>query len=325
MSSFPLVRIQKASTPMLYLDTCAMINLARYEVGCCTDTHKESIGKLYDILKSLMAERRIFCAKGNQLEEMGMSGGREQGKDFLYRFENLELNAPFDIEQAELDIGYQAFINNVTQINIDSNLFLKENKCFSLPFTIHVDPVYNREKTQALKTVKDSTPVILNARKTQGEIEKDFESQLNLEKHADFLLFCHIQKNITQDFLNYHGMYLTILDRLGLTLDAPEHERFEAYDAYSQFLLSEHHHLLPYKHIEATLWAHVMQRQNKIKQGDHLDITWAAAYLPFVDFAVTDNDFCELLQSSGLAEQYKTKIYSLRTLDNLLQELEIIR
>ena len=310
---------------MLYLDTCAMINLARYEVGRCTDTHKELIGKLYDILKSLMGENRIFCVKGNQLEEMGMSSGREQGKDFLYRFENLELNSPFTIEQMELDIGYQAFINDATQINIGSNLFLKENKCFDLPLTIHIDPVYNKEKTQTLKESKNNTPAILNEKKIRGQIEKDFESQLDLEKQADFQLFCNMLRNITQEFPKYHGIYLTILKRIGITLDSPEQEWDEAFNAYSQFLLSEHHHLLPYKHIQATLWAHLMQRQNKIKQGDHLDVTWAAAYLPFVDFAVTDNDFCELLQNSGLAEQYKTKVYSLRTLDNLLQELSIIR
>ena len=67
-----------------------------------------------------------------------------------------------------------------------------------------------------------------------------------------------------------------------------------------------------------------MQRSNKIVRGDNLDITWAAAYLPFVDYAVTDHAFCELLYSSGLAELYGVKVYSLKTLKTLLDNLKCL-
>ena len=65
-----------------------------------------------------------------------------------------------------------------------------------------------------------------------------------------------------------------------------------------------------------------MQRSDKIKNGDNLDTIWAAAYLPFVHYAVTDNAFCSLLGSSGLAEHYDTKVFSHKTLRGLLEELE---
>jgi len=78
------------------------------------------------------------------------------------------------------------------------------------------------------------------------------------------------------------------------------------------------------KWIESVLWAHRMQRSNKIERGDNLDTVWAAAYLPFVDYTVTDNAFCELLQNSGLAKQYGTKVYSDKTLSSLLMDLKSI-
>ena len=85
--------------------------------------------------------------------------------------------------------------------------------------------------------------------------------------------------------------------------------------------MSVYHDALPFIWIRSNLWAHLMQHSNRIVQGDNLDVKWAAAYLPFVDYAVTDHTFCELLHSSGLAKQYGTKVYSFRTLNELLDEL----
>ncbi len=73
--------------------------------------------------------------------------------------------------------------------------------------------------------------------------------------------------------------------------------------------------------IRSVLFAKLIQRPNKVKPSDNLDITWASAYLPFVDYAVTDKAFCDLLKSSGLANQYNTKIYDMISLPLLLNEL----
>ena len=99
-------------------------------------------------------------------------------------------------------------------------------------------------------------------------------------------------------------------------------ERMLALCLHSCFLLSWHHHLLPYIWIEASLWAHLIQRPNQIKHGDNLDVQWAAAYLPFMDYIVADNDFCSLLHNSGLAQQYGVNAYCPRTLTTLLHTLE---
>ena len=78
---------------------------------------------------------------------------------------------------------------------------------------------------------------------------------------------------------------------------------------------------MPYIWVGSVLFSHIMQRANKVKQGDNLDIKWASAYLPFVDYAVTDNNFCDLLNQSGLSEQYGTKVFCFKTLDELLKNL----
>jgi len=45
---------------------------------------------------------------------------------------------------------------------------------------------------------------------------------------------------------------------------------------------------------------------------------------PLSEETVYFNAFCKLLDSSGLAEQYKTKVYSMETLGQLIEELKNI-
>ena len=52
-----------------------------------------------------------------------------------------------------------------------------------------------------------------------------------------------------------------------------------------------------------------------------MDIKWAAAYLPFIDYAITDSAFCNLLNTSGIAQLYNTKVYSVRTLQDFMSDV----
>ena len=85
--------------------------------------------------------------------------------------------------------------------------------------------------------------------------------------------------------------------------------------------MSPYHDALPYIWIRANLWSRLMHREKAVLHSDNLDIQWAAAYLPFVDYVVTDNACCRLLQESGLTELYGAKVYSFKGLGNLLDEL----
>lgn len=58
------------------------------------------------------------------------------------------------------------------------------------------------------------------------------------------------------------------------------------------------------------------------KELDVMDDIWAAAYLPFTDYAITYNDFCTLLQSAGLASQYGVQVYSMSTTNDIIKGLK---
>ena len=326
VSISPEVRIQKNSIPIIYLDSCILIELARYASGQSSNAYKREIGELYDVLISLMRQKRILCPSGNQLQEMGVSKGREMAKNFLFRFTNAELYNPCLVEETEMDLGYQAYIARTNSLDFNCSLVLKEKRSSDFPFVVHVSPIYSRDQLEKLKQEKLNGIAILNEMKKNGSIAANYETQLKNELESDFYFFLRSMENYNNSFeafVRYSDQLAMVYKRTGIYVeDLSDSRILDAVDKHNRFLLSEYHHKLPYKWIEAVLWTHRMQRPNKIVQGDNMDTVWAAAYLPFVDYVVTDNAFCALLKQSDLAELYKAKVYCFKTLDSLLEDLK---
>ena len=158
----PEIYVKGKTIPTIYLDSCAMIELARYENGKCTDAHKHEIGELYDVLPSLMREKKIICPMGNQLQEMGMTQEKEPAKRFLYRFTNAEMFHPDVIQYKQMKLGYRAFTNGDQAMVFDRSTAFKEDKYTLSPFVIHVAPVYTPEKAATLRQEKFHMVDILN-------------------------------------------------------------------------------------------------------------------------------------------------------------------
>lgn len=322
---YPNIKVTKSEIPTIYLDTCTMIELSRHKKGICTDAYRQEIGELYDVLTLLMRNRKVHCVLGNQLQEMGISKGRAPSRDFLFGFTNLELQHPYLIEKAQLDLGYRAYTEHCPSLELDIGMITEHDPQPDSQFIIRVAPVYKQEKLQKEKETKLNTVAKLNDMKESGRVEKDYAAQLETEYKADLQVFLHTLEHANDSIASLSSYFDTlrlVYKRAGVPLTASDQERLCAVDTHNHFLLSSYHHKLPYKHIEAVLWATRMQRSDKIKKGDNLDTTWAAAYLPFVHYAVTDNAFCALLQSSGLAEYYGTKVFSHKSLHNLLEDLK---
>ena len=178
----------------------------------------------------------------------------------------------------------------------------------------------SKEQTEAYKQNKQNLAATLNETKCFGKTAENYAAQLKLELDADNYVFQYNLNHCTDSPENYTNM----LDTLGFVYSCvgTDPTNTSAIEGYKRFLDSLYHHNLPYVWIQSVLFAHIMQRQNKISQSDYADIKWASAYLPFVDYAVTDIAFCNLLNKSGLAELYGTKVHCLKTLGDLFKEIE---
>lgn len=323
----PSVKIERNKKPCIYLDTNAMIHLSKHALGIGTDTHKQKIGELYDTLTVLMHENRILCPLGNQMQEMGMTAKRKTARLFLYRFTNCELLHPDLIFTAQMQAGYRAFSNTEASINLGIHTAFEQNKYPDSQFVIHADPVYSPEKAKGLREEKNNIAAVLNAMKANGEIKANFTEQLRAELESEYISFLSAlaepmaSEKACMHYLEEIGKFHRITGS-SPTTDAEQHLNHLA--SYTAFLMSPYHDVLPYIWIRANLWSRLMHREKAIIHSDNLDIQWAAAYLPFVDYAVTDDACCRLLQDSGMAELYGTKVYTFKTFSSLLTELKHI-
>ncbi len=112
----PEIYIKKLGIPVIYLDTCILIELSRYKNNCCTNERKDEIGKLYNILTDLMKNNKILCPLGNQMEEMGITKKRSNARVFLNTFTNSKLYFPEEIYNRQLDVGNNSYIEQKTNI-----------------------------------------------------------------------------------------------------------------------------------------------------------------------------------------------------------------
>ena len=302
-----------------------MIELAKHELGTCMNAHKQKIGELYDMLTALMRENRILCPLGNQMQEMGMTSKRKTARLFLYRFTNCELLHPDLIFTAQMQAGYRAFSNAEASINLGIHTAFKQSNYPNSQFVIHADPVYSPEKAKDLRKEKNNIAAVLNTMKAKGEIKANFKEQLRAELESEYISFLSglaeptASEKACMRYLEEIGKFHRIT---GFSSTTDIEQQFNHLASYMEFLTSPYHDALPYIWIRANLWSHLMHREKTVKHSDNLDIQWASAYLPFVNYAVTDDAYCRLLQDSGLAELYGTKVYFFKTLSSLLTDLE---
>lgn len=313
----PKITIQKNDIPILYLDTNIMILLAQYEKGEYRGEYPKDIADLYEVLSAAIKENRIICPIGNQLEEMGMSAGRERAKKFLYTFTNAELSIPEKICRLQMKAGYASFSKGQGEICFCCSDVLEDIFTSDL-FKICVAPVYGKEKVECLCDKKENLTSLLNFAKDASDKECILEKQKVAEFESDYTMLHSILNGTYNSQENLDKLLWLggeILANTGKLLCD------EVVEEYSRFLKSMHHHKLPYVWVRSYLWALRMQRQNKIKRGDVLDTLWVSAYFPYVNYAVTDNDCCALIKEAGLDNRYNTEVFSMKTLKDLVSIL----
>lgn len=321
------VQMLKLASPSIYLDTNIVILMIKYCKGKCEDAHKDEIGKLYELLCDLMRDKKIFCPLGNQLKEIKTSEDNVDGMEFMFDFTKVELLMPEEIEKIEVDMFYDAFSDNKQCIQmVDIQGYEQEDILIDF---LDRAGWWQREKYKQERGAMRDVANGLNEAKRNGKIAEDFDELLRTEQEAYDELFKKAILNppepgnaSMEDMLKYLRTMAEFMTRVGLTPYSTDEEKRNKVLKYHEFLLSDYHKAVPYRKIESTLWAYRMHKDKKICGSDHLDTVWAAAYLPFVTHAFTDNAFCDLLEESGIAEMYNTKVYSMKTIDKLIEELQ---
>lgn len=159
----PIVEVSKYSTPIIYLDTCLLIEFSKYKNGRCDNTYKKDIADLYELLISLMKSNRIVCVLGNQMIEMGSTQNREGARNFLREFTNASFVEPFEIEDMQIHYGYDAFINGKNKIKFSSaDIFERPHDFRGSIIKAYTAFIYTPQKAKKLRQGKEKLAFSLN-------------------------------------------------------------------------------------------------------------------------------------------------------------------
>ena len=253
------------------------------------------------------------------MQEIGLFEGRKECRQFYYEFLRPSLRNPDDIALSQKRISYEAFKTNKRTIILNA-IEAFESEPYESGFIIDISVRHDTSTAKTWPKYKQCIVESLNRGKENNLFCQDFDTQLQEELNSDFQLFnnlahsCCFKEEYFPLFLTSYSEYLSV------TMDGSPTNQ-SVVENYLSFLKSQYHHSLPYIWIQSNLWALYVTRPNKIKSGDYLDIKWASAYLPFVDYAITDNAFCEAIKNLKLDNYCKTQVYSLQTIDDLVNAM----
>jgi len=81
---------------------------------------------------------------------------------------------------------------------------------------------------------------------------------------------------------------------------------------------------LPIVDVACRLGADLMVNPPIVKSGDGMDIQHMATVIPVAHHVVVDRAMADRCERLNLPKKYRTKVYSARTLDDLIAELETL-
>jgi hypothetical protein len=98
----------------------------------------------------------------------------------------------------------------------------------------------------------------------------------------------------------------------------------EAVSALYSFMRSNYYGELPIVDVACRLSADLVVNPPPVKSGDGMDIQHMATVIPLAQYVVVDRAMADRCERLKLPEKYRTKVYSSRTIDELIAELEVL-
>lgn len=318
----PVVDIKKSKVPIVFLDSNIFIEMKRAIDGNCHTLYASQLIELHDLLIELMRRELIICPVGSQQDEIGVSKKRQGVEEFLQRFTNAEILTPYEIKQLQLDAFYNAFKNSIPTIELSSEKVLKEEHSIS-GLKIRVISYSSADVLNAKKESKDRTVELVNELRSSGRASKVFEKQFSIELTAEQQVIneaLRMATSTTEDILTSINILAPIFSRIDSFPSSPDFvETFSGY-LYG-FLPSLYLTRIPYIIIASSINAYKLCSDTKLLGSDAQDIDNAAAYLPYVDYFVTDTSLRNTIKRLGIDKLCNTNIYAMRDFSQLLLDL----
>lgn len=324
--------VTKNSIPLVWLDSNMIIALGKVRAGKDTTSH---IAALHEVLKRKTQQGKLIVVEHEQRDELGSSKPANTVLSAL----SLGINTNHGLIQQRQDVaGVKAFINQDSQKNFgvkdffytDPNTEAAESR--NQQFIISVRMPRTEAYKQDDKASRIEMSTLINATRQSNlslkHLSKQalYEQHLANERHAlrkaltkaiDYLVA--VQNNqIPYDPSTYNKNYDVFSSfSLAWNLGGSKSD----IDAMLNFYDSPYYWELPFHDVWIDLYSRRLTGVNgggEIKQSDIKDITNIASMLPICHAVTLDRAMATLVEQSGLAAKYSTRIFSNRNITELL-------
>lgn len=344
------VNIKKSSIPIIWLDTNILIELKNHENGWIREASKKQkpgivkrfvsfvrgltpkenlerkrIAKLYNTLTRKIDERKLICPEGIQSDEYDI------GDDNTFEVQadlarGIKFKIPHKIIMTQIAHAIQLFHNRdgqmvvayVDAFKIDP---VQQIKAKGMIISVHFPETEMDHTREKRKNTLQSWKQIKQDARARGIT---FEQQLEIE-YAGFPYSLDApisQWLISQnagataslwEWLDFQAAFDTLLEIHSHTGSSTESKRF---------FVSEEYKAVPFIDIHSRLCADLMTSEANLWESDLRDLYQLSIVIPYCDFVMTDKARKNQLRRLGIDKKYRTAIYSLQDVDDLVLELE---
>lgn len=324
----PVVSSKKPQLPTLWVDTFVGLGLAK-------DKSDPRLQHLKDIAWKLVRDGKLLCPQADQEEEYH---GTRMYEAATREFESLSLGIRFRHRQGILD----------HQVALAMRAFLGNASTFTIPLDtyFHEDPVKKLTATRGERFfISVRMPVLDELQPRRESAKAEGREQLEaLRKH----LVAEGQTYDQQFAVEQKG-YVDVMVEMAAKLetwfnsdstDAWKFLGFQSYLLYRhlwkdlggkptglpglcEFFRSSYFGNLPLSRISSQLYADILtDKEREVQPSDSMDIQFLSAAIPACHYVLTDKNMENRIRRRNIAQEWGTQVFSLRTSDGLLAELE---
>ncbi len=321
------VKIIKSEIPILFLDSNILIELNKINNGSSTIKYQRELKILSQMLFDLTQCDKLMVPIADQELEIDYRKNKNNNIEILFKLSNgNKFQNSLIIEREQKEKLFEAFTQGKKEVSIhytggfsdiDKKSFERKTFIKGIINLLGTNIIDELRKEKQIRTVE-----LIEYQKTIDKKETFKEHLVKEFLHEGLFLNKKVIEKITkgerlsQNENNYWNEFVYFARKYQLKGDLTE-QIIE----YCNFQIGFYWFAIPFIDIERNMNTYISLFQ-KFEPGDYVDIVNASRFLPYCNYYITDNKMCRILKELEIDKRYNVKIYSLKTINDLIDELK---
>jgi len=306
--------INKVSKPIVFVDSCIAINLIKTAFG--KKGADLRFQRLLEIMCQRISEKKIIVPYGAIDDEIAGTEAKINNARFMFLLSRgFKWKSPSLVKALEKKKAFECFKKSeMPSYSIDDALDFKSDP------SVFESWINSSELLKKLSEKKKNKTEALNKLKQTSPETSNYEIARFRERTYELGLLMQLYEKRKKD-QPFDERDNKFLKREVLYLEPGDLNKPDTFIILNKFFSSNQFQEMPWINIEREILAHEMAKCNSFRDGDSTDLNYAAAYLPFCSFFLTDNDMATKLRKLKFDDRFLCKIYSSTNIEDFEKEL----